>query len=314
MQDTTLPAPDSAGDAGPDDEFIVGSRPADHFTMMSNRRARDPGLSLAEKGLLIYLLSHQVGYALTLRQIIGENLDGERAIRTALNALEAKGFIGRSRQRDPATGRLGRYRWRIDAEPPQAAGGQPHCGAQSGPDLHVRRVPAGQDQTALSSLDSAVPRKPVVEDQKKIPPGGVNAAPPSPDEQQTDTPDPDASPSAKAVVAAWVLDCGTRPPGALIGHVGRLVADMLAEGIDPDHIRTALADMSARTLHPSSLPSLVWAAQQATLPIPAQEPERPRLGCGGCEAGWVGEDGEGRPIPCPSCRARTIAELDLRRW
>jgi hypothetical protein len=32
-----------------------------------------------------------------------------------------------------------------------------------------------------------------------------------------------------------------------------------------------------------------------------------------CEAGWLGEDHLGRPIPCAVCRAETIRNRDRRR-
>jgi hypothetical protein len=124
------------------DGIDIGDTARDHFTIVPNHQLRNHRLSWAEKGMLAYIQSHQRGYRLTIEQIIAEATDGERAVRTILAGLERAGYVQRHRERDPA-GRLGRYRWRVN----------PAGGTQSGRDLHVDGKPAGQDQTALSTLD-----------------------------------------------------------------------------------------------------------------------------------------------------------------
>ena len=46
-------------------------------------------------------------------------------------------------------------------------------------------------------------------------------------------------------------------PRQVLGHLGKLVAEMLAEGIDPGGIRRGLAAWHAKGLRPASLPSVV---------------------------------------------------------
>ncbi|MFD9715846.1 hypothetical protein [Streptomyces sp. NPDC059076] len=73
-------------------------------------------------------------------------------------------------------------------------------------------------------------------------------------------PAPDAAPervSAKELVAEYVNGCHQRPPGDVLGLLGRKIRGLLGEGFDPKHIRTALDRLRARSLHPSVLPSLV---------------------------------------------------------
>lgn len=49
----------------------------------------------------------------------------------------------------------------------------------------------------------------------------------------------------------------------MLGHLGREAAKLLAEGINPDHIRSGLTRHRAKGLHPSTLPSLVHEAMNA---------------------------------------------------
>lgn len=60
--------------------------------------------------------------------------------------------------------------------------------------------------------------------------------------------------------------CAHRPPNGVLGHLGREVAKLLKEGIDPEHIRAGLARHRVKGLHPSTLPSLVHEAMNATGP------------------------------------------------
>ncbi|MFI1013055.1 hypothetical protein [Streptomyces sp. NPDC020965] len=75
-----------------------------------------------------------------------------------------------------------------------------------------------------------------------------------------EAPAPDASServSAKELVAEYVKGCHQRPPGNVIGQLGRNLKALLDEGFEPDHIRAAMDRLRAKALHPSVLPSLV---------------------------------------------------------
>jgi hypothetical protein len=60
-----------------------------------------------------------------------------------------------------------------------------------------------------------------------------------------------------ALVAEWIDHCAKRPPGPVIGQVGKQIKAMLAEGIDPADVRAGLAEWARKGIHPSTLPSVV---------------------------------------------------------
>ncbi|MCN9240712.1 hypothetical protein NGF19_07860 [Streptomyces sp. RY43-2] len=70
--------------------------------------------------------------------------------------------------------------------------------------------------------------------------------------------------SAQQLIAEYAAACAHRPPSGVLGHLGRETARLLAEGIEPGHIRSGLALHRAKGLHPSTLPSLVHEAMNAT--------------------------------------------------
>ncbi|MFG3210876.1 hypothetical protein [Streptomyces tendae] len=73
----------------------------------------------------------------------------------------------------------------------------------------------------------------------------------------------DAAVTAGNLLAEYVGSCTQRPPGDVLGHLGRLLKKLLAEGIDVDHIRAGLARYGEIQGHPSRLPSLVNDAMNA---------------------------------------------------
>lgn len=70
--------------------------------------------------------------------------------------------------------------------------------------------------------------------------------------------------STKVLIDEYAAACAHRPPSGVLGHLGRETAKLLAEGIAPEHIRAGLARHRAKGLHPSTLPSLVHEAMNAT--------------------------------------------------
>lgn len=69
--------------------------------------------------------------------------------------------------------------------------------------------------------------------------------------------------SAKDLIGEYVAACSERPPGSVLGHLGKVVKALLAEGIAVEHVRTGLARFAEIQGHPSRLPSLVNDAMQA---------------------------------------------------
>jgi hypothetical protein len=88
-------------------------------------------------------------------------------------------------------------------------------------------------------------------DQQSVPAGRAAPAPPA---------------SARQLVAEYAAACANRPPGKVLGHLGREISHLLAEGIGPDHIRAGLERFRARPMHPSVLPSLVNEAMNGGRP------------------------------------------------
>ncbi len=68
---------------------------------------------------------------------------------------------------------------------------------------------------------------------------------------------PEPPTTAQGLVAEWIEHIPKRPPGPVIGQVGKHLAAMLGEGIDPDDVRRGLAEWARKGLHPSTLPSVV---------------------------------------------------------
>jgi hypothetical protein len=96
-------------------EDVVFKRPAFAFENLApvpNTILRNPKLTAGEKGILAYLLSHQAGYALTMKQLQAENKGGWDTLNTQLKGLEKAGYLRRTRLRD-SQGRLGRYSWEL---------------------------------------------------------------------------------------------------------------------------------------------------------------------------------------------------------
>lgn len=68
---------------------------------------------------------------------------------------------------------------------------------------------------------------------------------------------PRSEATAQHLIAEYISGCAKRPPGQVLGQLGKHVATMLAEGMDPGDVRRGLASWHAKGLHPSTLPSVV---------------------------------------------------------
>ncbi|MGH4028742.1 hypothetical protein ACQB60_07380 [Actinomycetota bacterium Odt1-20B] len=83
--------------------------------------------------------------------------------------------------------------------------------------------------------------------------------------------------STQQLISEYAVACTHRPPSGVLGHLGREIAKLLAEGIAPDHIRAGLARHRAKGLHPSTLPSLVHEAMNASPGGLVRPESRPNL-------------------------------------
>ena len=123
-----------------------GNRPNDHYTIVTNRLARDAGLSFKARGVALYLLSHTEGFRTTAETIAKANGCGVEQVRTALRELEERGYITRDQPRDDQ-GRLGPIEYVITDLPQSSVSGKP----DTGPDL--RKHPPDEDVSAGRDRD-----------------------------------------------------------------------------------------------------------------------------------------------------------------
>ncbi|MFJ8442819.1 hypothetical protein [Kitasatospora griseola] len=83
--------------------------------------------------------------------------------------------------------------------------------------------------------------------------------------------------SANQLIGEYVAACAERPPGSVLGHLGKVVKTLLDEGVAVDHIRTGLRRFAEIQGHPSRLPSLVNDAMNARATGLARPGIRPTL-------------------------------------
>ncbi|MFD8750063.1 hypothetical protein ACFV0O_03620 [Kitasatospora sp. NPDC059577] len=69
--------------------------------------------------------------------------------------------------------------------------------------------------------------------------------------------------SAGQLIDEYVAACAERPPGSVLGHLGKVVKTLLDEGIAAEHVRSGLHRFAEIQGHPSRLPSLVNDAMNA---------------------------------------------------
>src|SRR5690349_2140958 len=85
----------------------------------------------------------------------------------------------------------------------------------------------------------------------------------------TDTAAAEAGPiGAAQIVSEWIERCAKRPPGSVIGRVGKQIKKLLDDGITANDIRRGLALWMAKGADPSTIPSFVNQAMNAA-PAPA---------------------------------------------
>ncbi|MFD5434753.1 hypothetical protein ACFWJ4_21680 [Kitasatospora sp. NPDC127067] len=77
-----------------------------------------------------------------------------------------------------------------------------------------------------------------------------------------EAPDADAV-SANHLIGEYIAACAERPPGSVLGHLGKTVKTLLDEGIAAEHVRAGLRRYTEIQGHPSRLPSLVNDAMNA---------------------------------------------------
>ena len=130
------------------------------FTIIPNAWIRNSNLSPSANYLLIYLLTHDVGYEVTFGQMQRETGLGIKGVRSALAELQKKGWLIMERtQRN--NGQLGPYRYTIcDTTVPQSTVAP--ATVAEGPDYKKTNTIENKDKELNAHFDefwNAYPRK-----------------------------------------------------------------------------------------------------------------------------------------------------------
>jgi len=76
-------------------------RPVDGYTVIRNSVLRDERLSYRARGLLVAVLSRPDNWRVSRERLAADGLEGRDAVNTALNELEAAGYLVRQREQHP---------------------------------------------------------------------------------------------------------------------------------------------------------------------------------------------------------------------
>ena len=160
------------------------------YTVMSNYHLKDKRLSLKSKGLLSQMLSLPDDWDYTLSGLSVINRESKDAIRSALNELEAAGYI-RRRQTTDASGKFSSNEYIIYERPeePEPLPGKP---SSENPTTEnpMTEKPSSGNPTQLNTKKS-ITKKSITDlsstDSFPFPSGETAAGPPEANRRETDT-------------------------------------------------------------------------------------------------------------------------------
>jgi hypothetical protein len=130
------------------------------FTVIPNAWIRNSSLSPASNYLLIYLMTHELGYEITFGQMQRETGLGIKGVRTALAELQAKGWLLMERTRR-ANNQLGPYRYTL-TEPTVPQGTMAQATVAQGTDIKKNNTREEQNKEIDAYFEefwNAYPRK-----------------------------------------------------------------------------------------------------------------------------------------------------------
>lgn len=130
---------------------------------------------------------------------------------------------------------------------PEAPEDRPDIGGRSGGESHPES--GGESQLPSGAIALPLPEPPP--EPESLPPTAGGGAAGAQLALVTD------APTAQTLVAEWIEHCDSRPPGRVIGQVAKELKALLDEGIEPQRVRSALAEWNSKGLHPSTLASVV---------------------------------------------------------
>ena len=124
------------------------------YTVMSNHHLRDKGLSLKSKGLLSVILSLPDGWDYTVEGLAAICLEGRDAVRSAIQELEAAGYVRRERVREKS-GRLGGCDYTV-FEMPQTIEAEPQPATDFPTQARPAQARPAQGPPTQSSNDGSI--------------------------------------------------------------------------------------------------------------------------------------------------------------
>lgn len=71
----------------------------EQYTQVPNQWVRDKRLTRKARGLLVELMSHRVGWDITIEHLVANGEEGRDAVRSAIQELESFGYLRRQRER-----------------------------------------------------------------------------------------------------------------------------------------------------------------------------------------------------------------------
>lgn len=160
------------------------------YTVMSNYHLKDKRLSLKSKGLLSQMLSLPDDWDYTLSGLSVINRESKDAIRSALNELEAAGYI-RRRQTTDASGKFSSNEYIIYERPeePEPLPGKPSSENPT-TEKPMTEKPSSGNPTQLNTKKS-ITKKSITDlsstDSFPFPSGETAAGPPETNRRETDT-------------------------------------------------------------------------------------------------------------------------------
>ncbi|RFA14513.1 hypothetical protein B7R22_09845 [Subtercola boreus] len=77
-----------------------------NFAQIPNLWLRDSRLSYRSRGVLVYMMSHQAGWNISLKKLVEEGSEGREAIQKALAELRAAGYMKTVPAQEEGTGKL----------------------------------------------------------------------------------------------------------------------------------------------------------------------------------------------------------------
>jgi hypothetical protein len=116
------------------------------FVQIPNRWMRDTRLSRKARGLLAELMTHSVGWSVTLESLVDGGPEGRDAVRTAVIELEEAGYLVRTRQRAEDGRLLGiNYDLQDPEDPDQPVSDNPTVGQQTLVEVPLKKTKPLED-------------------------------------------------------------------------------------------------------------------------------------------------------------------------